>query len=107
MSLLRPSDPTTPPDPLGSRADIHATGITAVVSLAVILLLNGTVFRHGGAPADIVLIVSPAVSYAVSVLTGRCARHRLLKASQSPLPGPVVHLPGEDPNAATAGPGAP
>lgn len=107
MSLLRPSDPTAPPDPLGSRADIHATGITAVVSLAVILLLNGTVFRHGGAPADIVLVVSPVVSYGMSVLTGRCARHRLLKASQGPLPVPVAHLPGEDPNAALRAPGAP
>jgi hypothetical protein len=85
LSLLRPSDPTAPQDPLGSKADIHLTGITGVATLAILLVLHATVFRHGGAPADLVLVLSPTISYVTSVLAGVWHRRRLLRGRQGPI----------------------
>jgi hypothetical protein len=83
VSILRPSDPTLPPDPLGSRADIHLTGATSAVTLFILILLNATVFRGGTMSADIAWAVAPVASYIVSTATGRLARRRLLKAAHA------------------------
>lgn len=88
MSILRPEDPTLPPDPLGSKADIHLTAATNAVTLFILIVLNATVFKNGTMPADIAWMVTPLASYLVSVGAGRMARRRLLKtahaASQPP-----------------------
>ena len=94
MSILRPSDPTLPPDPLGSKADIHLTAATQTVTLMILILLNATVFKGGTLPSDITMAVSPLASYLVSVLAGHKARRQLLRychraqASQEPQKGP-------------------
>lgn len=79
MSILRPSDPTLPPDPLGSKADIHLTAATQTVTLMILIVLNGTVFKGGTMPADIGWMVSPLASYMVSVVAGAAARRKLLR----------------------------
>jgi hypothetical protein len=89
MSILRPSDPTTPPDPLGSKADLHVTGITGVITLLVLLALNDTLFRHQQAPQDLGYVISPAVSYGVSLLAGRLQRYRLVRRAE-PVLAPVL-----------------
>lgn len=97
MSILRPSDPTLPPDPLGSRADIHLTAATQSVTLFILIILNNTVFKGGTMPADIAWIVTPVASYLVSTAAGRIARRRLVRN----FPGP----PGQaEPDKASDGP---
>lgn len=88
MSILRPPDPTLPPDPLGSRADIHLTAATQTVTLLILIVLNDTAFKGGGMPADLAWMITPIASYLVSTAAGRMARRRLLKdahtAAQTP-----------------------
>lgn len=84
MSILRPEDPTQPPDPIGSRADIHLTAATQTVTLFILIVLNDTVFKGTGMPADIAWMVTPIASYLVSVAAGRAARRKLLAAPQGP-----------------------
>lgn len=80
MSIQTPTEPPVP----GSAAPIHASGITGVATLAVLLVLNGTVFRHTGAPADIGYFLSPAVSYGVSVVAGYLTRRRVRRTALAP-----------------------
>lgn len=90
------SGPPPPPEPPRSTADIHLTGLSAALTLLLLLVLDDTVFRHGGAPADITFVLSPAVSYLVSIVTGHFTRKRL----QGPPGGPAEPqvMPEPDPS---------
>lgn len=99
MTLIRPADPLAPPDPIGSRADLHVSGITGVLTLLLLTVLQDTAFSKTQAPADLGYVVSTAVSYAVSITAGRITRARLLKRSTPPV-GPGAPPSGETPGTA-------
>lgn len=67
-----PPTPSPPP-----TAAIHATGITGVVTLSLLLLLNATVWPQDRAPSDVGYLLSPVASYLVSVVAGYLTRWRL------------------------------
>jgi hypothetical protein len=98
VSLLRPTPP--PADPIGSKLDIHVSGISAVVTFAVLTALNATLFRHSTPPADMGYVVSTAVSYAVSQVSGRLTRSHLLKRVESAVEPAAAAAEGELPGTA-------
>lgn len=91
------SGPPPPPEPPRSTADIHLTGLTGALTLIALLVLDDTVFRTSGPPADIMFTLSPVVSYLVSVITGRLTRRHLQAPSGGPQQPPATNEPGPAP----------
>lgn len=103
MAAPPPPTPTPPTHQPGTGAAIHASGITGVVTLALLLVLNSTVFQNNTPPADVGYVLSPAVSYVVSLAAGYLTRWRLRhphvaheppgEPVAAPLPGPGPEQP--------------
>jgi hypothetical protein len=80
MSMLRPSDPTGPESSAGC-SEIHTSALVSVLTMALLWVLQDTVFKHSELPANAGYIVSGAVSYAIGQASGRIARARRLRAA--------------------------
>lgn len=66
-----------PEGPPGSHADLKVSGITGVVSCAVLGVLQHFVWTHGEVPSEVTAFVWLTVPYALSQLSGRIVRRIL------------------------------
>lgn len=78
------------PDPLGSRADLAATGMTGVASSTALWLLQRYVWHGAPVPAEVSWWVWLVVPYAISQVSGRLVRRRRISALQGPLTAPAA-----------------
>ena len=85
--MSEPAPTPTPTDPLGSKLDLHVTGLSGLLTLGVLWLLQSTVWRSIVPPTDLGYIVSSVVSYGVSQVSGRLVRTKLSRtATAAPTP---------------------